>query len=192
MAFVAISNDTLNMASSGTAYLIQYDPVEESLTAVDEVPFAQGYFHFDDVEAGEYLVQAALGPNAIGYDENMPTYFDHVLWWDEATTLNVAANTSYTIQINMVEGNNPGGPGFIGGLVSEGANFTGGADHRGDGDPLENITMLLLDENDNPISHTVTNENGEYEFDNLAWGTYKVFIEIAGIEHVMFIVTIKP
>ena len=57
----------------------------------------------------------------------------------------------------MIHGDNPGGPGFIGGLISEGANFTGSDDSRsGDGDPLENVTMLLLDENDNPVAHTVT------------------------------------
>ena len=154
--------------------------------------FAQGYFQFNDVAEGQYLIKAALGPNAVEYEEYLPTYFDEVLWWNEATTMDVEAGNSYTLQINMVEGNNPGGPGFIGGLVSEGANFSGGADHRGDGDPLENVTMLLLDENDNPIAHTATNAEGEYEFDNLAWGTYKVYIEIPGIEHVMYLVTIGP
>ncbi len=191
--YVVTTGDSINGGGpNGTAYLIKYDPVEESLTAVDEVNFSQGYFHFDNVEEGNYLIKAALGPNSLDYEDFMPTYFDEVLWWNEATTLSVAANTTNSVLIQMVEGDNPGGPGFIGGLVSEGANLTGGADHRGDGDPLENVTMLLLDVNDNPVSHTVTNANGEYKFDNLAWGTYKVYIEIPGIEHVMYQVTIGP
>ena len=187
-----VLGDTMNNGASGTAYLIQYDANEETLTAVDELNFYQGFFQFNNVPQGEYLVKVALGPNSMGYEENMPTYFDHVLWWDEATTVVVDTNTVYTLQMDMVQGNNPGGPGFIGGLVSEGANFTGGADHREDGDPMENVTMLLLDENDNPVAHTVTNAEGEYAFDNLAWGTYKVYIEITGIEHVMYLVTIGP
>lgn len=192
LGYVVIENDTVNTGANGTAFLIYYDPDEESLTAVDEVSVNQGIFIFNNVPAGEYLVKAALSPNSLGYENYFPTYFNQVLWWNEATAIEVIANSSYTLELNMVEGDNPGGPGFIGGLVSEGANFSGGADHRGDGDPLANVTMLLLDENDNPISHTVTNAQGEYQFDNLAWGTYKVYIEITGIEHVMYLVTIGP
>lgn len=187
-----IANDTVNIGATGTAYLIQYDADEGTLTAVDEVNFQQGIFIFDDVPAGEYLVKAALSPNSPEYENYFPTYFHHVLWWDEATPVNVLVNGSHFLQMQMVEGDNPGGPGFIGGLVSEGANFSGGADHRGDGDPLENVTMLLLDQNNNPVSHTLTDSEGAYGFDNLAWGTYKVYIEITGIPHVMYLVTLSP
>ncbi len=186
------NNDSLSIYSYGTAYLIKYDPVEESLTAVNQTPFYTGELEFNNVEAGEYLIKVALSLNSMGYENNLPTYFGNELWWNEATTLNVVANSSYSIEIEMVEGNNPGGPGFIGGLVSEGANLTGGDDSRGDGDPLENVSMILLDENDNPIGYAFTNVDGEYEFGDLAWGTYKVFIEIPGIEQVMYLVTISP
>lgn len=186
------NNDSLSLNSYGTAYLIKYDPVEGSLTAVNQTLFHSGELEFNNVEAGEYLIKVALSPNTMSYENNLPTYFGNELWWNEATTLDVQENTSYTIEIEMVEGDNPGGPGFIGGLVSEGANFSGGDDSRGDGDPLENVSMILLDENDNPISYTFTNVDGEYKFDDLAWGTYKVFIEIPGIEQVMYLVTISP
>jgi hypothetical protein len=42
------------------------------------------------------------------------------------------------------------------------------------------------------VSHTETNENGEFGFDNLAWGTYQVVIEIIGKEQGIKWVTIGP
>ncbi len=191
--FVAI-NDSAEYAIGATVYLIQYDPVEGTLTEIDQTSTANqtGLFSFEDVEPGEYLLKAALTPNSAHYAENLPTYYDAVLWWNEATSISVpVSNPNEFFVINMVPGNNPGGPGFIGGLVSEGANFTGGADHRGEGDPMPGVSILLLDMDDNPVIHTITNDEGEYAFDDLAYGTYKVFIEIPGINQVWKVVTIS-
>ena len=77
--------------------------------------------------------------------------------------------------INLVGGVNPGGPGFIGGSVWQGANKTAGV-----GDPIEGVQILLLDANDNPVAHTTSDANGEYEFNNLAYGSYKVYAEVWG------------
>ena len=84
----------------------------------------------------------------------------------------------------MLRGNNPGGPGFIGGLISQGANKNG--------DPLQNISILLLDEDGNPIMHTTTDENGEYSFGDLPWGTYHVYVEILNKTSERWVVTIGP
>lgn len=175
-------------------YLIQHDAEAGTLTAIDSLDM-NNQFHYDfgDVEAGEYLVKAALLPESDEYENYLPTYYGQSLWWDEAETITIPYQGYGFRDVFMLAGENPGGPGFIGGLISEGANLTtNGTGNRSNGNPLANISVLLLDKQDNPITHTVSDENGEFYFENLAYGTYKVYVEILGLEQVFQLVTISP
>jgi hypothetical protein len=183
---------------SGQAYLIEYDQMAGTLTAIDSVDFSvnpnsQITYSFGTVPAGQYLVKAAFYPSADVYATNLPTYHDSDLFWNDAMTVNVpySGNDLYPFDIFMIPGNNPGGPGFIGGLVSQGANLTGDG-VSGGGNPLEGVSVLLLDPDGNGVSHTATDINGMFSFDNLAWGTYQVVIEIIGKEQGIKWVTIGP
>ena len=57
---------------------------------------------------------------------------------------------------------------------------------------LSGIEVLLLDMNDRILNYTNTNSKGFYVFTNLAYGTYKVFVEIWGLYSTTAIVTIGP
>jgi hypothetical protein len=191
--------DSINGGSlEGWAYLIVYDEVAGTLTAVDTVELdntAVGFasYDFGDVAAGDYLVKVALSQDSPEYDNHLPTYYGDVLWWDEASTITVPYNGWWGFHVTLIEGDNPGGPGFIGGLVSEGANFhSGDIEERGEGDPIEGVSIILLDENEEPVTHTYTNSEGHYEFPSLAWGTYKVVIEMIGFEQEYYWVTLSP
>ena len=178
----------------GLVYLIQYDEVAGTLTAIDTIPFTQNpnsipanSYEFYDIDPGEYLVKIALDPESDGYEDNLPTYYGDVLFWDDATTIMIPGsplNDGY--DINFIEGLNPGGSGFIGGLVSEGANFVA------EGDPIASATILLMSENDEVVAYAVSGEDGLYSFGNLPWGTYAIYIEILGYSRVMNMVTIGP
>jgi hypothetical protein len=89
-----------------------------TLTAVDSSDFGPtsyvGEYFFGDVDPGTYLIKAALLPGSAGYEDNMPTYYGNVLYWDEASLATAPNNTFYIISLQ--QGINPGGPGFIGGL----------------------------------------------------------------------------
>ena len=191
--------DSLNSGSlDGWAYLIVYDETAGTLTAIDTVELEStviGYasYDFGDVDAGDYLVKVALSPDSPEYDDHLPTYYGNVLWWDDATTITIPNNGWWGYHVILVEGDNPGGPGFIGGLVSEGANFhSGDIEERGEGDPIEGVSIILLDENEAPVTHAYSDAEGRYEFPNLAWGTYKVVIEMIGFEQEFYWVTIGP
>ena len=84
----------------------------------------------------------------------------------------------------MIEATNPGGAGFIGGKVTEGAN-------KKEGYPLANIQVTLLTDNNVPVAYTYSKSDGSYAFDNLAFGYYKIFAEIPGIKAVPGIVIIS-
>ncbi|MEM7373626.1 MAG: PKD domain-containing protein [Bacteroidota bacterium] len=159
--------------SSATVYLIVHDSVAGTLSAIDSTQINQDPYTFVNVSPGTYLIKAALLPGDPDYASLLPTYLGNELYWNNSSPVVVSNSAVSNQHIFLIQGNNPGGPGFIGGLISQGAN-------KGPGDPIANISVLLRDENQHPISHTLTDANGEYGFSNLALGSYEVHVEIPG------------
>lgn len=195
--WVTLADSTSPANLDGLVYLIEYDEQAGTLTAVDTTDFQStalgwAYFDFGTVPAGDYLVKAALNPGSDGYDDNLPTYYGNVLWWDEATTITMPTPWYGGYEINLVAGVNPGGPGFIGGLVSDGANLQSGEIEDRSGDPMEGVSIIVLNEFESPVAYDYTDENGYYEFPSLDWGTYKVVIEVMGHEQQHYWVTLSP
>lgn len=156
----------------GLVYLIQHDSATGTLTAIDSVQILQSSYTFVNVNPGSYLVKAALDSADASYATSLPTYFGDELFWYNATST-VVTNSSVSLPpINLVQGTNPGGPGFIGGLVSQGANKNG--------DPLMNMDIILTTIDDIPVMATRTHEDGTYDLPSLAYGTYKVYVEVPG------------
>ena len=137
-----------------------------------------GNYHFYGLPQGTYYVKAALDSADADYANYLPTYYGNVLNWSNATPVTINTN-QYNVDINLIAGVNPGGPGFIGGWVSQGAGLTNGGNNesRATGDPLPNIQINLVTINDVPVASTYTDANGRYTFNNLAYGTYKVYAE---------------
>lgn len=173
-----------NFGDEGTVYLIKYNPSVGSLQAVATTPIgANGFFTFN-VPAGNYFLKAALSSNSVYYHHWLPTYYDHELWWNQAHVISLNANMSRSV--HLVEGINPGGPGFVAGLVTQGANKT-----NGPGDPVEGVMVMLLNMQDEPVQYTYSNSVGEFSFNNLAYGTYKVWGEVLNLTTTPAIVTIN-
>lgn len=173
-----------NFADNGLVYLINYDSITNLLTAIDTSIIDSGaYYEFKNVPFGTYYIKAALDTTSSYYNSYFPTYYGNELLWSNATTVNLNAATA-VCNINLISGSNPGGPGFIGGNVLQGAN-------KGPGDPVGNVRVMLLDMSDNPIAIDLTDANGDYGFSSLAYGTYKVWIDIAGKTTIPAVVTIN-
>jgi len=160
---------------NGVVYLIHHDTTANggTLTAVDSVYLAQSHFTFHNVQPGSYLVKSALLSASPLYQSYLPTYLGDELLWNLATSVVVTNSNQVLPYINLIPGNNPGGPGFIGGSVIQGAN-------KNLGDGLPGVSVLLLTEQDEPVKHTVTDGDGAYEFKNLTYGTYHLYVEIPG------------
>jgi PKD repeat protein len=177
-------------ADHATVYLIAYDSAQGGiLTAVDSTfvaPAGGGQYCFYHLPTGTYRVKAALNPASTVYSQYMPTYFDTTLFWYNAFPLNLSTNLNH-IDIHMVPGNNPGGPGFIGGLVSQGANKTSGP-----GDPMAGISVLLLKNYVEGVTHATSGADGKFSFENIAYGTYQVVVEIPGKTSEVHWATVSP
>lgn len=157
-------------------YLIEYDNAGGgTLTAIDSqfVAGAPAYYNFGNVSPNIYYTKAALLPSSPNYWSYIPTYHDSSMFWAGAAAINFISMPplSPNGDIYMVQGTNPGGPGFIGGLISQGANrIAAGA--------AANKEVILLDANDQPVAYAYTDANGAYAFNNIPLGSYKVYPEI--------------
>lgn len=172
----------------GVVYLITHDAQTGLLTAVDSMVVDSGnYYFFGPVACGDYLIKAAAYPGSQYYNNHIPTYYGNSPFWAFAQTISIGqANIQVTSDVTLIAASNPGGPGFIGGLVSEGANKTD------PGDPVSGMQVNLFDLNGNAIAYTYTNADGEFGFENLAYGTYQVYVEQLGVQTIPAIVTIGP
>ncbi len=181
---LAYSDSSTGTWSEAMVYLIEFDSLSQTLSVVDSQLTQGGYYIFRNVAAGNYLLKAALVPSAPAYGDYLPTYYQSVLFWYDAATVSVPTGPNNFYSIYMIQGTNPGGPGFIGGNVNQGANKTGG-------DPLSNVQVMLLNMDDSPVGYTYSSSTGAFSFDDLPYGTYKVYAEVIGKPTYPNIVTIS-
>ncbi len=188
---ISISNPTngiisgvINMGNSyadaGVVFLITNDS-NGVLSAVDTTMIdSMGMYYFANVAYGTYLVKAALSPVSTDYSSYLPSYHATSptgalvgeLLWAFATDVVLSAPYLNNIDIELVAGTNTGGPGFIGGLVSQGANKVG--------DPISDILILITNVAGDPVAYEYSDNTGAFNIPDLAYGTYVVYPEIAG------------
>lgn len=174
-----------NSADFAKVYLIKYNAVKKSLKAVAKIDADYGgHYKFSNIPAGDYLVKGWLKKGSYYYKYFMPTYLGDQLYWSKATTVNLSAD-SYGNDIHLIIGKNPGGPGFVGGKVSKGANKT-----ESDDISIEDVAILVLDINNNPVMADVTDDQGLFSLDGLAYGTYQIYTEVEGRLTTPIIVTL--
>ncbi len=193
-----VQNETAFSIDHAVVYLIQHDPVVQSLTAVDSVvltPADSGQYSFQGLAPGVYFLKAAPLPADPAYGTTLPTYCNLQSQWVNAT--GVVRGYSYPpsfIQdifprgIILRSGTNPGGPGFVGGQLSNGANKT-----LFDDVPVENVSVQLHDAQTQAlVAHTYSDAQGAFALDNLPYGTYRLHAEVLGRNTLDELVTIGP
>ncbi|MCW3120834.1 MAG: C-terminal target protein [Flavipsychrobacter sp.] len=171
ITFSSLAPDTLDMK----VWLIQFNSTDSSIAALDSTLTctvdSTGYFEFNSKPAGNYMVKAnLLHGNAAGMSGYLPTYSSSTAnWYLAATAAHVSS--SDVLDINMIYGTVPTGPGFIGGYVYSGAG-------KGTGDaPATGMLIYLRDLASNVLTHVYTDATGRYAFNNLAYGNYVVYPE---------------
>ncbi|RYD51121.1 MAG: T9SS type A sorting domain-containing protein [Sphingobacteriales bacterium] len=174
----ALWDSSMNAAGASVKFwLIQYDSTSQMLTAVDSalVAVTNGYNAstiFNNKPAGSYRVKAhMLNQPAAWTTHLLPTYSASAAYWQYASVINHTGATSYG-NVFMQQGAAVSGPGFIGGLVTQGANKGAST-----GDPMANKMIFLRDLYGAPVATTLTNGAGQYQFTNLPYGTYTVYPE---------------
>lgn len=172
-------------AACATVYLIRQDTLGhltliDSLVVQDTMGLCNGYYQFYNIPVDSYYVKAALQSTDPDYANYLPTYYVQDIAWTGATPIYVSTGNVAGINIDLVAGNNPGGPGFVGGWVSQGAGLTvahGSGNGRATGDPLGGVQISLLTSTEQAVAYTYTDASGHYQFSNLALGDYLIYAE---------------
>jgi PKD repeat protein len=156
-------------ATAGMVMLFSLDTNNFFVPFVDIAMIdSAGVYYFPMVPQGDFLIHAI--PFEYGY---LPTYYGDVLFWQDATVVTLGtANNPYDIHL-IQAGSSGGGNGMISGQLIQGDISTA---------LVDKVTMLLKDEGGTTIRSCQVNESGNFEFTQLAMGTYYLYGEIAGCE----------
>ncbi len=162
----------------GDAWLIKLNILDSTLFAVDTTDVTAGSFFHDDRINGLYLSKVSAKPTSNYYTDHLPTYYGDVLFWHQATVLTYCFSVGVTPDIDMIQGVNPGGPGFIGGFIADGANkIISSASSNG---MTECVTVILFNSSNQPVAYDVTDASGYFGIGNLPVGDYSVHIDRLG------------
>jgi hypothetical protein len=160
----------------GYAELFGYSMAPGAFPRLDSVACGTGgNFSFTSVEDGLYLIH--IVPDTTVYPLSVPTYYGGAYLWEEAQTVSIACDAYATSAANLVINTGPGGiSGTIGGS-SEGFRL-----RSEELIPVPNVTVFLQDSASSELRGFARSDaNGIYHFNNLAYGTYYVLPDVAGV-----------
>jgi PKD repeat protein len=169
---VTMENSFVDM---GMATLYQIDPITGDVFLIDLQPIdSSGYYFFFDIMGGDYLILAELMQGSTGYGEYLPTYYGDVLYWGDATVISLGEPEN-PYNINLIPMSSyENGVADITGIITQGNRLFG------DGTPVTDVEIILLNESNIALDYRYSSEDGEFDFSTLAYGTYKVYAEVPG------------
>jgi len=129
-----------------------------------------GYYYFPQIFNDNYIVKIFPDSSNCEVTQYAPTYFGNTLFWEQATRINFNDSISaYDKDVNLVLTLPNSGSGYING------------DYRYNGTLKPCTEILLLDINKFIITYAFTDVNGNFNFNNIAYGTYILHAEDAGV-----------
>ncbi len=169
---------------TGSVVLYNQNVLGGGFSAFDTVLINECYT-IPNILPGNYLLKAMPVDVSAFWYTHLPTYFGNTPFWTLADTIStLQLNNPYNI--TLIYAFQPlAGPGNIGGTVTTGLKFTTS------GVPAPGIEVLLTDMTDQVLMITYSDANGEFSFDNLAYGSYKVRAEVTSIPVVPWVVTLS-
>ena len=133
-----------------------------------------GYHLFYPLVAADYYLKVEPSPSSTYYGSYMSTYFGDAVTWEDAVVLNLA-QTVHNADINLVPMvQATAGPGQISGsIVHEGT--------LRDGIPAEGVQIILINELDEYVRLEYSDEDRQFVFSSLPYGTYTLHAEVASL-----------
>ncbi len=171
----------------GMAYLYIYDQ-DNNLSLLDttQVDTTYGYYCFQTVPVGKYLVKARLLPTAALYGQFMPTYFRNAYDWNDAEQIIISDTSNFECDIWLRPSSGlTTGVGLITGQISYDTSLTIRTPV-----PARNIEIVLLSAQGNFLTCGLSDGDGNFDFGNMPYGTYQLFPDVAGISTTPMYVTL--
>lgn len=179
------TNILYGTVSSGNAHLDYgtaklYSIVSDTIGGDNDIVFydettidSAGMYFFFNVPQGSYLILAQADQQSVFFDHTLPTYYGDVIHWVDASIVVLGEPMNpYDINLVISTGANSGESQINGDVIGEG--FKSQLIE-------EEIVLFLLDENNNALEFTMSELNSEFDFSDLAFGSYIVYAEVIGI-----------
>ena len=141
------------------------------------------YYDFDSLPPGKFHVKADPSRDSNLSGKYVATYHQKATNWSNADSIVISGLGKYTDRndITLQKTTNTSGSGNITGYVGGSkANCTN--KRRPEDGPLANVPVLLLNKNREPLARTSTDEEGNYQFNDLALNTYYVRVDLPGYQ----------
>lgn len=184
--------DTLNNpVTAGNVYLFQQKTNHVGVSDTIGIAPIQpnGTYSFPDVVYGDYFIMVDADTSVAAYKTAIPTYYSNKTYpfqWDSALAVNhytCGGGNQSGIDVKIIQ--LPGatsGPGQISGHISEGAGFGQRIGHGHNaplGAPLKGVDIKLgKNPGGSPVARTTSDNNGDYQFNNIPIGNYKIYVNI--------------
>ncbi|MBI9036343.1 MAG: PKD domain-containing protein, partial [Bacteroidales bacterium] len=150
----------------GEVLIIGAENMYFEFTEVDSL----GSYHFMNVPQGDYYLWAFPAMDSSFTMNYAPTFYQSTLFWEEAQLISAAAQEDYVIQLVEIDQELSGICGIDGTISSAGRNSA-----------FNKANIILTNEYDQIFKYELTETNGEFDFNNLDYGIYKVHVEVVGI-----------
>ncbi|MBN1338878.1 MAG: PKD domain-containing protein [Bacteroidales bacterium] len=159
-------NNPIHEGDTGVAFL--YRCYSDDIYPDDTVVFSDyGYYWFTQKREGHYLIKAELTQGSTHYNDYLPSYYGGQVNWQEAVSFSLVDSGSFAVNLSLVPVFNIGtGPGMISGaVIEETMKSFGSADVR------------LYDQQNRPVRHHESGEEGYFIFEQLPMGSYMLYAE---------------
>jgi hypothetical protein len=158
--------------SNSNVYLIKHFVNNDSLVIIDSTfTDIDGKYGFNTQEQNCYIKAV---PDSLLFPNDFPTYYlsSPVFQFADSLSCDTALNFS------TIPGVNPGGAGFIGGTIGNGA-----GKNNDIGEVLAGVIVFLVDDIGQIYGFTATNSDGYFYFDNIPCGDYQIWVDDASTDN---------
>ncbi len=178
-------NNPVNQGDTAIAYLYRLSANEVTQVASRQF-YESGYFWFVGLLPGNYIVKVTLTPSSTHFGSYFFTYHENAVSWESAETIQIADSNYFSADIHLRQiPVSIAGPGIIKGYVQY------DTDQEEHPLPIDETSVILMNEGGNPLAFTRPEANGYFEFDNLKYGTYQLKADLTGKASYKVIITIS-
>jgi hypothetical protein len=180
--FVYLGNNLV--ADQAIVHLMSMDTTWQGVVEVQSTTIdSGGYYHFADLQMYNsrlYFVQAELTEGSAYYGQYLPTYHLSSLNWEEAMPILPLMN--WPADVFMIAGSQ---------MESGNGSITGTVTNLGARSFIYDVEVVLMNGDNTPLIYTRSDEQGNFSFSQLAYGTYVIHAEIMGIHTIQAAVTLS-
>lgn len=153
----------------GKVQILERDIVTDEFSIYSEQDIGpQGGYSFENIPAGVFYTKAIIDTSSIYHDNYLPTYYKSAAFWYEADAMNQCDTSQAYRDIHLIHVDSLTGLIFLNGTVLNVENS----------DPVADLNLILLNENDEFVQARTTNAEGVFGFEKLNPGTYKIYADL--------------